>query len=143
MIVSLYRPCASGRTKQPLDSAKVRFEGGAAAVTDRLASELRGKGVRVHLDCTVHHISTAHSDAVRVEAKQVRICACLSGKYRSRHMDFFPFCSESIHCTTAYMRAVRIYKFLEVNQGCGAILTDHTCLYRVLMTSYVYGDRTV
>lgn len=62
----------NNRTRQPFDSAKVRFDGGAAAITEALASHVRGKGVNVQLDCTVDHISTAHTDAVRLDGVQVR-----------------------------------------------------------------------
>lgn len=62
----------SSRTKQRFDSAKIRFEGGTAAITDALASHVRGKGVNVQLDCIVNHVSTAHNDGVIVEGSAVR-----------------------------------------------------------------------
>lgn len=60
------------RTRQPLDSAKVRFKGGAAALTDALAGYVRAEGVSVVLGCVVNRISTADADAVLVEGVHVR-----------------------------------------------------------------------
>lgn len=60
------------RTSQPLDSAKVRFAGGAAALTDALAAHLRAAGVNVMLNYVVNHISTAEAEGVLVEGVQVR-----------------------------------------------------------------------
>lgn len=70
----------NNRTRQPFDSAKVRFLGGAAAITDALARHVRAKGVNVQLDCTVDHISTAHFDAVQLGGVQVwcRLLTCSS-----------------------------------------------------------------
>lgn len=55
------------RTKQSFDSAKVRFEGGAAAIAVAIADHVREKGVNVLLDCTVNRISTEHGGGVVVE----------------------------------------------------------------------------
>lgn len=60
------------RTSQPLDSAKVRFAGGAAALTDALAAHLRAGGVKMVLDCVVNRISTADAEGVLVEGVQVK-----------------------------------------------------------------------
>ncbi|CAN0116761.1 unnamed protein product [Ectocarpus fasciculatus] len=59
------------RIRQPLDSAKVRFQGGAAAVTDALANYVRAKGVSIVLNCVVNKISTTDADAVLVEGIQL------------------------------------------------------------------------
>ena len=61
------------KTKQPLDSAKVRFEGGAAAITSALAKHVREKGINLQLDCTISNVSTSDDDVVLVEGRQVRI----------------------------------------------------------------------
>lgn len=60
------------RTRQPLDSAKFRFDGGVATLAEALANHVRGKGVNLVLDCVVNRVSTADSDAVVVEGVQVR-----------------------------------------------------------------------
>lgn len=60
------------RTRNPFDSKKVRFEGGAATITSAMANHLRAKGVNIQLDCTANRISTAHDDAVRVEGVKVQ-----------------------------------------------------------------------
>lgn len=60
------------RTRQPLDSAKVRFQGGAAALTDVLADRVREEGVNMVLDCVVDRVSTADTDAVVVQGVHVR-----------------------------------------------------------------------
>ncbi|CAM9768743.1 unnamed protein product [Ascophyllum nodosum] len=58
------------KTKQPLDSAKVRFEGGAAAITSALAKHVREKGINLQLDCTISNVSTSDDDVVLVEGRQ-------------------------------------------------------------------------
>lgn len=73
---------ARDRTRQPLDSAKVRFEGGTAALTDALAGHVRAEGVNVVLDCAVNRISTADADAVLVEGVHVR-------KISARHQFYY------------------------------------------------------
>eukprot|EP00752_Nemacystus_decipiens_P005918 g5348.t1 len=55
------------RTRQPLDSARVRFQGGAAALTDILANHLREQGVNLVLECMVDRVSTTDDDAVVVQ----------------------------------------------------------------------------
>lgn len=80
----LYASATIGRTPQPFDSAKVRFEGGAAAIANALASHARTKGVNVQLDCTVEHISTAHDDAVRLDGVQVRVDVAYATRYTPR-----------------------------------------------------------
>ena len=60
------------RTRQPLDSAKVRFQGGAGALTDILADHVREQGVNVVLECVVDRVSTADADAVVVQGVHVR-----------------------------------------------------------------------
>lgn len=61
----------TGRTPQPLDSAKVRFSGGAAAIATCLEAYLRHKGVSIHFDCTVKRVSMEDDNALRVEALKV------------------------------------------------------------------------
>lgn len=74
-----YGPQRSNRTKQSFDSAKVRFEGGAAAIAVAIADHVREKGVNVLLDCTVNRISTEHGGGVVVEG--VLVSGKLVGRY--------------------------------------------------------------
>lgn len=57
---------------QKFDSAKVRFEGGAAAITRALANHAREQGVRVQLNCTINRISTEAGHEVLIEGLLVR-----------------------------------------------------------------------
>lgn len=59
------------RTPEPLDSEKVRFAGGAAALTDALSRHLSSAGVKLALDCVVNRVSTTDAEGVLVEGVQV------------------------------------------------------------------------
>ncbi|CAM9113169.1 unnamed protein product [Scytosiphon promiscuus] len=58
------------RTRQPLDSAKFRYDGGVATLAHALANHVRAKGVKLMLGCVVNRISTAEADAVVVTGVQ-------------------------------------------------------------------------
>ncbi|CAM9294743.1 unnamed protein product, partial [Discosporangium mesarthrocarpum] len=66
----LDRGISVARTKDAFDSAKLRFKGGAFAITTALAAHLKERGVRLQLGWRVTHVSTELPNELQVRGIQ-------------------------------------------------------------------------